>query len=390
MLSPELPLQAVSEELESKSQAYECELLPVASIDLTASRGLRSRRTWADQKDSDASDSDGEQDEQSESSTGLPRDRESLESRSNSSTSKKDNAEANLETEVMSPSCPAVTGMDLMEAKGVIKCDVSSLVPFPKMPSDESAEPASHLIQLLCRICSLNTGMSVVPCMGEDVGTDDDHEVFWCNVQPQRDGDARITPCTDATTCGIDTDANGAPLVSSLEVVGAPERPGTDAFAPTWIYGSRWPFCVAPTTLVLCNLPADLLQEDLIEILDKEGFSGFYDFLYLASDSTGKNSGNAIVNLTRHEYGLALSALMQGRTSWCGTKSEECQVSWSMPTQGLTALVDHFQELGCSESPVPLDQRPTFFSAGFPSTFPLSQTGHEECLYMMADGCYGC
>merc|ERR1719199_886048 len=111
-----------------------------------------------------------------------------------------------------------------------------------------------------------------------------------------------------------------------------------------WVYGAEWPFCVAPTTLMLSNLPTDLLQEDLIEVLDKEGFSGFYDFLYLALDpNTHRNLGHAIVNLTRHEYGLALSALMHGRTSWCGTITSECQVTWSIPLQGLSQLIEHYR-----------------------------------------------
>jgi len=126
--------------------------------------------------------------------------------------------------------------------------------------------------------------------------------------------------------------------------------------------------------MILSNLPRGLLQEDLIEILDKEGFSGFYDFLYLPSSAeSGKNSGYAIVNLTRHEYGLSLSASMHGRTSWCGHKTHECQVTWSSSLQGLTQLLDHYRNHAASADCVAADMRPTFFSGGWPRPFPPAQ-----------------
>merc|ERR1719253_463762 len=118
--------------------------------------------------------------------------------------------------------------------------------------------------------------------------------------------------CHDPGFCDVTVDASGAQLTLEDEL-GAPARPAAGAYSPKWIYGARWPFCAAPTTLVLSNLPDSILQEDLIEILDKEGFSSFYDFVYLPVDAdSGRNMGYAIVNLTRHQYGLSLAAIMQG------------------------------------------------------------------------------
>lgn len=355
-LSPELALQAVSDELENKCKAYESELLPVASVDVKVAQ-KKGRKAWADCEDSDASDKEDEQ-------STLARDSESQETRSNSSTSKKDNIEASFEVSASLPE-----SADLMESKGVMKADVSSLVPTAS--ADENT-----VVQLLCKTWrDDNNGLSVAPCMGDDFGPYDmgEHDVFWCKMEKQEDGDTRITPCTDAASCGVEIDASGTPL-HSLPLLGAPAKPEAGSYAPTWIYGANWPFCVAPTTLMLSNLPEDLLQEDLIEILDKEDFSGFYDFLYLVADpDSGRSLGCAIVNLTRHEYGLALSAMMHGRASWCGTKSEACKVSWALPMQGLSQLIDYYQELGCKDSPMPEETRPTFFSGGFPSPFPQPQ-----------------
>merc|ERR1712139_725567 len=41
---------------------------------------------------------------------------------------------------------------------------------------------------------------------------------------------------------------------------------------------------VAPTTLMLRNLPIEYDRTMLLELLDAEGFTGPYDFLYLPAD----------------------------------------------------------------------------------------------------------
>jgi hypothetical protein len=360
-LSPELPLQAVQEIEDEAAKAYE--LLPPASIDLKASQGLTSLKAnsaWADCKDSEASDSGDEQDSKSKS-TDLPRDNESMESPSTPRSEPKEivakESPKAFEPRVASTSRPG----DLLRAKGVSRVDASSLMPA-----------GTSVVQMLCRIWrDGSTGMSVVPCMGDDIAEEGEFEVFWCFMQPQMDGTALLQPCTDAAACGVTVDASGSSLDSVAEVVGAPERPPKDAYAPVWIYGAQWPHCAAPTTLMLSSLPTDLLQEDLIEILDKEGFSGFYDFLYLPSKpDQSRNQGFALVNLTRHEYGLALSAAMHGKTSWCGSITSSCQVSWSPSLQGLPELIKHYRNHPARHESVPEDMRPTFFSGGWPRPFP--------------------
>lgn len=360
-VSPELPLGAI-QEIVGGDEA--CELLPPSTVDLNSEKVLAddAKTTWADTKTLDASASGDEHDDHSEGSTSPPQS-ESLESRSNSS------AEKTLTPAEVAVERNTSILLEILQSNEVTKAPVSSLVAGREMVS-------SNPMQLLCEIRrNGNAGMSMIPCMGDDLAADCEHGVFWCNVQPQRDGCALITPCTDACECGVVIDASGSPLDSPAESVGEPARPPQGAHAPVWVYGAQWPHCVAPTTLVLSNLPDSLLQEDLIEILDKEGYSGFYDFFYLPTEPDHcRNLGYAIINLTRHEYGLSLSALMHGRASWCGVKSAQCQVSWSMPLQGVTELVGHYHYAhpACHES-VPLDMRPTFFSGGWPRPLPLSQ-----------------
>lgn len=329
------------------------------------SRVLKPNPSWADTNSGD----------ESETSTGLKCDNESteLESQSNSSVSKT-NAEACqdadvVESEVSAEKQVPASADELLQAKGVMKVDASSL------GAQASYTTEGYLVQMLCRIFrDGETGMRIVPCMGDDVYADSDHEVMWCCMQPQMDGAVMIVPCTDAAICGVGVDANGASLYSTEDVVGAPARPAQGSYVPTWVYGTQWPFSAAPTTLILSNIPTDLNQEDLIEIFDKEGFSGFYDFLHLPMDlEFSSNAGYAIVNLTRHEYGLALAALINGRSSWCGNTTAACQVTWSVKSQGLTQLIEHYQGHESCRDNVPTDMRPTWFSNGWPHPLPLEK-----------------
>jgi len=368
-LSPEVPLLEAVEELADGSQAYD--LLPPPSIAL---RPLESKTAppWTDVNDvSDASGSSDERDDQCKSeSTDVPRDNESFDSRSNSSVSKS-TTESSLQSDiVVTPTCQTV---DILQDKGVTKVAASALVPLSAVPEYAYAPAPPALTQMLCRLWYDELKcMSIIPCTGDEVLADCKHDLFWCIVQPQRDGSILITPCSDAATCGVTVDASGSSLESDgCAEVGAPARPPPDAYAPMWVYGPQWPYCSAPTTLVLSGLPEDLTQDDVIEILDKEGFNGYYDFIYLPmnSDLAG-NCGYVVVNMTRHEYGLALAALMQGKSSWCGMNSPQCQVTWSFSVQGRKQLAEQYRDTLVKKDSVPADMLPTFFSNGWPAPFP--------------------
>jgi len=126
------------------------------------------------------------------------------------------------------------------------------------------------------------------------------------------------------------------------------------------------------------GLPAELTQEDLLEVLDKRGFSGFYDFVFVPTDAqTGCGLGYAIVNLTRHTYGLSLAAQLHGFNSWGISDSEEpCEVEWSATFQGLCESIGHFLEHVVDSTDMFDEGMPLVFSDGFQVPFP--KTDQEE------------
>mmetsp|Transcript_52254 Transcript_52254/g.162166 ORF Transcript_52254/g.162166 Transcript_52254/m.162166 type:complete len:392 (+) Transcript_52254:120-1295(+) len=144
------------------------------------------------------------------------------------------------------------------------------------------------------------------------------------------------------------------------------------AYRPKWVYGSSWPFNCAPTTLILENLPRDITQAEFLAVLDASGFGGCYDFVFLPTSlRSGRSHGNAIVNLTRHSYGQALAARVQGFADWGPSKDgSRCQAKWSLPLQGLAEHVENYRNDPVMHESVPHAFRPTIFADGWQVPFP--------------------
>jgi hypothetical protein len=137
-----------------------------------------------------------------------------------------------------------------------------------------------------------------------------------------------------------------------------------------------WPVSSPPTTLMLSNLPLDLTQEDLIEILDREEFSGFYDFVFFPGIDIASQSRHAIVNLTEHKHGLDLAARFHGKSAWgVGDAECSCDVSWFLPVQGLSDLIRVYRDAPENHPDAPEECRPQIFSGGWPVSFPI----RNEC-----------
>jgi len=196
------------------------------------------------------------------------------------------------------------------------------------------------------------------------------YSALWCWQHPGPDGQLMVVPLTDKAP---PPELELRPQADELAC--APQAAPPGSYAPPWTYGPCWPFNAAPTTLQLRGLPSDLAQEDLIMVLDREGFSGYYDFVHMASDlQSGLGLGRALVNFTRHEYGLTLAARLHGRQTigGCGDNVPErgCEVTWSIQPQGLAELVAAHQKGPENHPDVPEEMRPQRFSKGWPMPFP--------------------
>jgi len=265
------------------------------------------------------------------------------------------------------------TGLQNLHANGITHMDFTCLRNNNELKASVESKAAlaprhSEAGSCMPVWCSLHEsnecGFRIVPCVSQ-AEIDDGmaagccHQL-WCWVQ-QVGGEKFIVPITDFTESG---DAAKPP--SEAELACAPLPPAEGSHVPEWNSGPCWPFNRLPTTLTLSNLPAELTTDCLLEVLDKFGFSGFYDFVFLSMTER-----QATVNLIRHEYGLTLAATMHQFKRWGdGIVSDPCKVSWSLPLQGFSSLVAHFQKHPLNASGTPEHLLPQVFSKGWPVSFP--------------------
>jgi len=207
---------------------------------------------------------------------------------------------------------------------------------------------------------------------------------LWCWVQPADEAAGTpvlVVPFTDKGAALEPEDAGTGDLLDvALGISPKAEEVGPlplqGGHEPAWKYGPCYPFCRKPTTLKLSGLPKDFEQEDLLELLDREEFSGCYDFVYLPSQAqaeAGLADRHALVNLTKHTYALALASRLHSKTSM-GGKCGSPLVAWSLPCQGQAELVQVYRNVPVNRSPDEAleeeEELPQLFAKGWPVRMP--------------------
>lgn len=97
------------------------------------------------------------------------------------------------------------------------------------------------------------------------------------------------------------------------------------------------------TTVVIRNIPVEYKRDQLVGLLDAEGFAGCFDFLYLPVDFAKQTSvGNGFVNFTHAEHALRFLAHFDGFSRWGVACEAQAGVGWSS-TQGLQIHVDRYR-----------------------------------------------
>jgi len=125
------------------------------------------------------------------------------------------------------------------------------------------------------------------------------------------------------------------------------------------------------TTVMLRNLPAHCTRASLLEMLDAEGFSGHYDFVYMPSDFRSRAGlGYAFVNVADPALVPRFWATFSGYSRWALPSTKVCQVSWSKPYQGLHANVQRYRNSSVMHPDVPEECKPCAFLDGLRAPFP--------------------
>merc|ERR1712032_425474 len=115
----------------------------------------------------------------------------------------------------------------------------------------------------------------------------------------------------------------------------------------------------------------------LVELIDKEGFAGESDFLYLPIDFNSQVSlGYAFVNLISVEAAGRFWAKFDGYNKWIIPSRKISGVSWSRH-QGLDAQVACYRNSPLMTGSAPDEYRPILFHAGHRVPFPAA-TAHAR------------
>jgi len=129
--------------------------------------------------------------------------------------------------------------------------------------------------------------------------------------------------------------------------------------------------CQGRTTVMLQNLPNNYSRAMLLAMLDGEGFSGTYDFLYLPIDfKTRASLGYAFINFVRSTVVPKFWRTFEGFTGWIFASKKVCGVSWSSPHQGLEAHIERYRNSPVMHSTVPDEYKPVLFENGVRKLFP--------------------
>lgn len=125
------------------------------------------------------------------------------------------------------------------------------------------------------------------------------------------------------------------------------------------------------TTVMLRNLPNNYTRSMLIDLLEREGFAGQFDFLYLPIDFRSKAGlGYAFVNLTEAALVPHFWKTFAGYSKWVLPSAKVCHVSWSGPHQGRKAHLERYRNSPIMHNSVPDEFKPVVFSGSTRINFP--------------------
>jgi len=124
------------------------------------------------------------------------------------------------------------------------------------------------------------------------------------------------------------------------------------------------------TTVMMRNLPCPLLRDDLIDAMDKHGFAGCYNIVFLPRDyNTGMGLGYAFVDLSSREEADRFTLAFEGFCDWPKPSSKVCSVVWSR-TQGLSANIARYRNNPVMSEGFPDSFKPVLFAGNVRVPFP--------------------
>lgn len=122
---------------------------------------------------------------------------------------------------------------------------------------------------------------------------------------------------------------------------------------------------------MLRNIPNCYSRSFLLELLDRHGFKGSYNLVYLPIDfNTNCGFGYAFVNFVDTESAEIFMSQLQGFQDWATPSDKVLDVTWSNAHQGFEAHVERYRNSPMMHETVPDELKPVIFVSGERVPFP--------------------
>lgn len=118
-------------------------------------------------------------------------------------------------------------------------------------------------------------------------------------------------------------------------------------------------------------IPGEYTRASLLELIDKQGFYGLYDLVYVPIDfQTEINHGYAFINFTSIENAEAFRGHFAGFCDWMVPSDRICEIAWSDALQGIDAHIQRYRDSPMMHESVEDRFRPILFKDGERIPFP--------------------
>jgi len=126
------------------------------------------------------------------------------------------------------------------------------------------------------------------------------------------------------------------------------------------------------TTVMFRNLPNNYTRDELLTLIEKEGYLASVNFLYLRIDfKKNTNVGYAFLNMISNAEAVKFRDHFTGFDKWVKDSDKKAVVSWGDSWQGLAAQIERYRNSEVMHPSSPDEWRPILLENGEEKEFPL-------------------
>jgi hypothetical protein len=119
------------------------------------------------------------------------------------------------------------------------------------------------------------------------------------------------------------------------------------------------------------NIPFEYTRDNILELIDRQGFNGLYDLLCLPVDlQTELNHGYVFINFVTLEDAAGFKKHFKGFSDWSLPSDNICEVTWFDSTHNIDSHIQRYRDSPLMHESVEDRFRPVLFKDGLRVPFP--------------------